>query len=79
MGTVSKALLMSMAVSMDLCDGDWLKPLIMCCVREVRAVVVEWFPLNPCWNSGRVMCGDIFFNISFSSSLLMVERREIGR
>ena len=79
MGTVSNALFMSIAVSIDLWEGDWLKPLMMCCVREVRAVVVEWLLLNPYWKSVRVIGGEILFSIDFSSSLLMEQSREIGR
>ena len=79
MGTVSNALSMSIAVSIDLWEGDWLKPLMMCCVREVRAVVVEWLLLNPCWKSGRGIDWEILFNINFSSNLLMEQSREIGR
>ena len=38
-GTVSKALLMSIAASSDLCAGlRWLKPSVMFCVRLVNSV-----------------------------------------
>ena len=39
-GTVSKALLMSIAASSDLCAGlCWLKPSVMFCVRLVSSVL----------------------------------------
>ena len=54
-GTVSKALLMSMAASNVLCAGlDWLRPSSVVCVMFVRSEVVECWGLKPCWegNSG---------------------------
>ncbi len=58
--------------------GSWLKPVVMCCVRLVRRVVVEWFWRKPCWESARGICGDIRRRMSFSKTLETVERREIG-
>jgi len=48
LGTVSNALLMSMAMSMVLWDGFLFRPFIMFWDIVVRAVVVEWDFLNPC-------------------------------
>lgn len=78
-GTVSKALLMSMA-AITVREGgrDWLKPSNMCCVNMVCSVVVECLGLKPCWEVERGISGLILWSMSLSSTLEMVGRREIG-
>ena len=49
LGTVSKALLMSIVASSVRCAGlGAFSPSCMCCVSVVRSVVVECLALKPC-------------------------------
>ena len=77
LGTVSNALLMSMARSSVLWLGCSFKPFIIGCIILVRAVVVEWFCLYPCWKVGLGRCGEIKLRISFSRSLQSVDKRDM--
>ena len=78
-GTVSKALLMSMAANSVLCAGfAWLRPSSVVCVMFVSNVDVECCGLKPCWASERGMCGLMLFRTSLSSILDGVQRSEIG-
>ena len=78
-GTVSKALLMSIAASSVLCAGlDWLRPSSVVCVMLVSRDVVECWGLKPCWEGDRGMCGVMLFRTSLSSILEGVQRRETG-
>ena len=78
-GTVSKALLMSIATMTVRRSGDWLKPSMIFWVRFLSRIVVEWFPLKPCWEGDSGRCSLILFKISFSSTLDTVVSREMGR
>ena len=78
-GTVSKALLMSMAASSVRCAGlDWLRPASVVCVMFVRSDVVECWGLKPCWEGERGMCGVMLFKTSLSSILEGVQRSDTG-
>ena len=79
LGTVSKALLMSIAVRKERWEGVWFRPFIMCCEMLVSAVEVEWSFLNPCWCGEVGIMGSIFESIIFSINLLRDDKREIGR
>lgn len=57
----------------------WLKPLAMWVDRLVRAVVVEWPGLKPCWCVVGGKCSVIVGSISFSITLVAGQRSEIGR
>lgn len=79
-GTVSKALLMSMAARMVRVGGSfWLKPVKIRCVRSVRSVVVECCCLKPCCVFDRGMSFVILVLMSFSKTLDIVESNDIGR
>ena len=79
-GTVSKALLMSIAANSNLCAGfRWLKPLVMFCVRLVSSVLVEWCGLKPCCLGDRGMCGLVLFRTSLSNIFDVLQMRGIGR
>ena len=78
-GTVSKALLMSIAAMSVLCAGlEWLRPSSVVCVMFVRRDVVECWGLNPCCAGESGMWCVILFRISRSSILDGVQRSEIG-
>lgn len=79
LGTVSKALLMSMA-AITVREGGraWLKPSNMCCVNMVCSVVVECLGRKPCWEVERGTFGLILWRTSLSSTLEMVGRRDMG-
>lgn len=78
-GTVSKALLMSIAASSDLCAGlRWLKPSVMFCVRLVSSVLVECCGLKPCCVGDSGMCGVVLFRTNLSSIFDVLHRRDIG-
>ena len=50
LGTVSKALLMSIVARSIRCAGSGaFRPSCMCCVSAVRRIVVECLALKPCW------------------------------
>ena len=49
LGTVSNALLMSMAIRKERWEGVWFSPFVMCWEMLVRAVEVERDFLKPCW------------------------------
>ena len=79
LGTVSKALLMSMAASSVLCAGfDWLRPSRTVCVMFVRSVEVECWGLKPCWEGDRGKCGVMLLSTSLSSILEGVQSNETG-
>ena len=60
LGTVSKALLMSIVAKSVRCTGfGAFRPSCMCCVCVVRSVVVECLPLKPCGVCERGMLGVI--------------------
>ena len=69
-GTVSKALLMSMAASNVLCAVlYWLRPSSVVCVMFVSRDVVECWGLKPCCDGERGICGVMLFRTSRSSIL----------
>ena len=79
LGTVSKALLMSIVAISVLCAGlEWFRPSSVVCVRCVRSVDVECWGRKPCcvWESG--MSSVMLLRTSLSSILDGVQRREIG-
>ena len=79
-GMVSKALLMCIAASSDLCAGvRWLKPPVMFCVRLVSSVLVEWCGLKPYCVGDRGMCGLVMLRTSLSCNFDVLQRRDIGR
>ncbi len=78
-GTVSKALLMSMAASNDLYAGLFVfRPSSIVCVMFVRSVVVECCDLKPCCVGESVMCGEMLFRTSLSSIFEGLQSSEIG-
>ena len=79
LGTVSKALLMSMATSNVRSAGlEWLRPSSVVCVRLVRSVEVECCGRKPCWDGDRGMWWLMLFRTSLSSILDGVQRSEMG-
>ena len=69
-GTVSKALLMSMAAISVRCAGfEWLRPSSVVCVMFVSRDVVECWGLKPCCDGERGICGVMLFRTSRSSIL----------
>ena len=80
LGTVSKALFMSIKVRIVLVGGVfWLKPSKICCVRDERWVVVKCNGRNPCLvgESGISVC--ILFRINLSIILTIFDVNEMGR
>ena len=78
-GTVSKALLMSMAAMSVLCAGlEWLRPSSVVCVMFVRRDVVECWGLKPCCAGDNGMCCVMLFRTSLSSILDGVQSNETG-
>ena len=80
LGTVSKALLISMVTTIDLNAGlDEFRPSSIVCVRFVRRVLVECWGLKPCCEVDNGMCVEIAFSTSRSRILEGVHSKEIGR
>ena len=78
-GTASKALLMSNVRRSVLCAGRLeLMPSLMCCVRLVSSVVVEWLGRNPCCVGESGICGLVMFRMRRSMTLEGVQSSEIG-
>ena len=78
-GTVSKALLMSMAAISVLFAGfEWLRPSSVVCVRCVRSVDVECCGRKLCCVMDRGMSSVMLLRTSLSSILDGVQSREIG-
>ena len=78
-GTVSKALLMSIAVSSVRWAGlGWLRPSSMVWVRLDSRVDVECCGLKPCWASDNGMWWLMRFRTSLSSTFDGVHRRDMG-
>ena len=78
-GTVSKALLMSMAAIIVLSAGLFeFKPSSVVCERWVRRVDVECWDLKPCCEGDSGICGEMLFRTNLSSILEGVESKEIG-
>lgn len=76
---MSNAFSMSMVTSSVRRGGCfWLNPVAVRCVNSVKSVVVEWFWRKPCWESSSGICGVILRRRSFSKTLEIVERREMG-
>lgn len=79
LGTVSNALLMSMAAMSVLCAGFCVfSPSSVVCVRVVRSVVVEWCGLKPCCVGDSGMSELIWFRTSLSKIFEGLGRSEIG-
>ena len=79
LGTVSKALLMSMAAMIVLSAGLLeFKPSSVVCVRWVRRVEVECRDLKPCCVGESGICGDMLFRTNLSSIFEGVDKSEIG-
>ena len=78
-GTVSKALLMSMATITVLSAGLFLlRPSRVLFVMSVRSVAVECCDLKPCCVGDSGMCGEMLLRTSLSSILEGVQSKEIG-
>ena len=79
LGTVSKALLMSMAAMIVLSAGLFeFKPSSVVCVRWVRSVDVECWDLKPCCEGESEICGEMLLRTNLSSILEGVLSSEIG-
>ena len=79
LGTVSKALLMSIVAISVLCAGfEWLRPSSVVCVRCVSSVEVECWGRKPCCVGESGMSGVMLLRTSLSSILDGVQRREMG-
>ena len=79
LGTVSKALLMSIVARSVRCAGfGAFRPSCMCCVSVGRSVVEECLALKPCLVGGRGMSRVMRFRISLSRILRGMQRRDIG-
>ena len=79
LGTVSKALFMSIVAKTVLRGGCFLlKPSNISCVREERWVVVECCGRKPCWEGASVMCGVICLRTSLSRIFDIVHSKEMG-
>ena len=79
-GTMSKALEKSIDMVTVLCGGlGWLKPRATLCVRERRAVVVQWLGRKPCCEGERGRCWLSRRRGSFSRTLTEGHIRDMGR
>jgi len=64
-GTVSKALLVSIAARSVRCAGFGVsRPSCMCCDNVVSSVVVEWCARKPCCEADTGICGVMFVRTS---------------
>lgn len=77
--TMSKAFDRSIWSNTVRCGGFfWLNPCEMSRLRLLRAEVVEWFALKPCWKVGIGRCSCRVGKTSLSKILIAGQSRETG-